>query len=171
MGSRRLYDLIDGNPRFDFQPIDAVCRPEVLAAQHKLVSVTQAFAIDLTGQVCADQLDGDFYSGHRRAGRVPARRRRAPPGGKAIVCLAATADARRHLAACRRRARTRRASATDRPRATSTYVITEHGIAYLFGKSVRERAVALIDGRPPAASAPSCSSRRRPGATSPPRRR
>lgn len=50
MGSRRLYDLIDRNPLFVFQPIDLVCDPAVLAAQHKLVSVTQACAFDLTGQ-------------------------------------------------------------------------------------------------------------------------
>ena len=63
MGSRRLYDLIDRNPLFSFQPIEAVCDADVIASQHKMVSVTQAFAIDLTGQVCADQFNGQFYGG------------------------------------------------------------------------------------------------------------
>ncbi len=140
MGSRRLYDLIDGNPRFDFQPIDAVCRPEVLAAQHKLVSVTQAFAIDLTGQVCVDQLDGDFYSGLAAQGEF-LRAAAASPGGKAIVCLAAT-DARGETSCVR--AVLKPGEGASIARSDVHFVITEYGIAYLFGKSVRERAVALI---------------------------
>ncbi|MDP3136793.1 MAG: acetyl-CoA hydrolase/transferase C-terminal domain-containing protein, partial [Burkholderiaceae bacterium] len=63
MGSRRLYELIDRNPLFSFQPIEVVCDPATLASQHKMVSVTQAWAVDLTGQVCADQFGGDFYAG------------------------------------------------------------------------------------------------------------
>ncbi|MGB4361389.1 MAG: acetyl-CoA hydrolase/transferase C-terminal domain-containing protein, partial [Rhodoferax sp.] len=54
MGSRRLYDLIDRNPLFSFQPIEVVCHSATIAAQHRMVSVTQAFAVDLTGQVCVD---------------------------------------------------------------------------------------------------------------------
>ena len=63
MGSRRLYDLLDRNPMFSLQPIEVVCQPSVIAAQHRMVSVTQAFSVDLTGQVCVDQLGGEFYSG------------------------------------------------------------------------------------------------------------
>ena len=60
LGSRKLYDLIDCNPLFVFQPIEVVCNPATIAAQHKMVAIAQAYAIDLTGQVCVDQFDGEF---------------------------------------------------------------------------------------------------------------
>ena len=63
MGSRRLYELIDGNPLFSFQPVDAVCDAWTIARQYRMVWVTQAFAIDLSGQACVDQYRGEFYGG------------------------------------------------------------------------------------------------------------
>ncbi|MBP6251213.1 MAG: GNAT family N-acetyltransferase [Rubrivivax sp.] len=141
MGSRKLYDLIDGNPRFNFQPIDDVCRPEVLAAQHKLVSVTQAFAVDLSGQVCADQLEGDYYSG--LAAQVEfLRAAAASPGGKAIICLAST-DPSGKVSAIRTALNPGEGATIAR--SDVHFVVTEYGIAYLFGKSMRERAIALIE--------------------------
>jgi acyl-CoA hydrolase len=141
MGSRRLYDLIDRNPLFSFQPIEAVCHPVTIAAQHKMVSVTQAFAIDLTGQVCADQFDGDFYSGIAAQGEFLRGASRSE-GGKPIICLASTDD---DAQASRIRAVLRPGEGVTIARTDVYYVITEYGIAYLFGKSIRERAVALIE--------------------------
>lgn len=141
MGSRRLYDLLDRNPLFSFQPIEAVCDPATLAAQHKLVSVTQAFAIDLTGQVCTDQLDGDFYSGLAAQGEFLRGAARSA-GGKAIICLASTED---DGARSRIRPQLLQGEGASVARSDVHYVITEYGIAYLFGKSIRERAVALIE--------------------------
>jgi acyl-CoA hydrolase/GNAT superfamily N-acetyltransferase len=140
MGTRRLYDLIDGDPRFVFEPIDRVCDPEVLARQERMVSVTQAFAIDLTGQVCADVLEGTLYGGvssqpdfHRGASRSR--------GGKAIVCLASTQpDGSSAI-----RPQLGGNEAVVIPRADVCWVVTEYGITYLFGKSLRERAVALVE--------------------------
>ena len=140
MGTRRLYDLIDDDPRFLFEPIDRVCDPEVLARQERMVSVTQAFAIDLTGQVCAEQFEGRLYGGvsaqpdfHRGAIRSH--------GGKAIVCLASTEpDGTSAI-----RASLRADEAVAIPRADVRWVVTEYGTTYLFGKSLRERAVALIE--------------------------
>jgi acyl-CoA hydrolase len=63
LGTRRLYDFIDDNPQFLFLPIEQVCDPEEVAANPRMVSITQAFAIDLTGQVCVDQFQGQFYGG------------------------------------------------------------------------------------------------------------
>src|SRR4051794_41108483 len=63
LGTRRLYDLIDENPRFEFLPIEQVSHPGEVSRQSHMVSVTQAFAIDLTGQVCVDQFEGEFYGG------------------------------------------------------------------------------------------------------------
>ncbi len=140
MGTRALYDRIDGNPDFSFQPIDAVCDPSVLARQHKLVSVTQAFAIDLTGQVCADQNKGVFYGGIAAQAEFLQAASRSP-GGKAIICLAATEDDGQ---VSRIRPQLLGGEGVAIARADVHYVVTEFGVAYLFGKSIRERAIALI---------------------------
>jgi acyl-CoA hydrolase len=57
LGTRRLYDFTDESPRFEFLPIDQVCHPGEVSRQSRMVSITQAFGIDLTGQVC---VDGEF---------------------------------------------------------------------------------------------------------------
>jgi len=141
MGSRRLYDLIDRNPLFSFQPIEAVCDSATLAAQHRMVSVTQAFAIDLTGQVCVDQLHGDYYSG-MAAQLEFLEGASLSEGGKPIICLTSTED---DGETSRIRAMLQPGEGASLPRTAVHYVITEFGIAYLFGKSIRERAVALIE--------------------------
>ena len=146
MGSRHLYDAIDRNPLFCFQPIETVCDPATLAAQHKLVSVTQAFAIDLSGQVCTDQFDGEFYGGLSAQGEFLRGASRSP-GGKPIVCLASTTD---DGSISRIRAVLQAGEGSSVPRSEVHYVITEYGIAYLFGKSVRERALLLIELAHPA---------------------
>jgi acyl-CoA hydrolase/L-amino acid N-acyltransferase YncA len=140
MGTRRLYDLIDGNPLFSFQPIETVCDPVTIAAQHKMVSVTQAFAVDLTGQVCADQFNGAFYGGLAAQGEF-LRGASRNAGGKPIICLASTEDGD---AASRIRAVLKPGEGVTVARTDVHFVITEFGIAYLFGKSIRERALALI---------------------------
>ena len=136
LGMRRLYDFIDDNPHFLFLPIDRVCDPEEIAANPRMVSITQAFAIDLTGQVCTDQFNGQFYGGvstqatfMRGAARSPAASRssalRPPPRRAPRISFAG--------------------DGVGIARSDVHYVITEYGIAYLFGKSIRERAVALIE--------------------------
>lgn len=141
LGTRRLYDLIDQNPLFAFHPIDYVCNPAVLAGNNQLVSVTQAFAVDLTGQVCADQFQGEFYSG---VSTQPDFLRGAAnsPGGKPIICLASTTDDGQES---RIRPLLRMGEGVTVARSDVHYVITEYGCAYLFGKSIRERALALIE--------------------------
>ncbi|MEO8347168.1 MAG: GNAT family N-acetyltransferase [Betaproteobacteria bacterium] len=140
IGTKRLYDLIDGNPLFCFQPIDQVCQPSVIAAQHRMVSVTQAFAVDLTGQVCVDQLRGDLYAGLAAQGEFLRGASRSE-GGKAIICLASTSGEGNKSSV---QARLEPGDGVTIARNDVHYVITEYGIAYLFGKSIRERAVALI---------------------------
>ena len=141
MGSARLYQLIDRNPLFSFQPIETVCDVQTIAAQHKMVSVTQAFAVDLTGQVCVDQLHGEFYSGVAAQAEFLQGAARSE-GGKAIICLAATEDDGR---SSRIRPVLQPGEGVAIARTDVHYVITEYGIAYLFGKSIRERAMALIE--------------------------
>jgi Acetyl-CoA hydrolase/transferase C-terminal domain len=63
VGTRRLYDFVDDNPGVQLLSIDQMCHPEEVARQSRMVSITQAFAIDLTGQVCVDQFEGELYGG------------------------------------------------------------------------------------------------------------
>jgi acyl-CoA hydrolase/RimJ/RimL family protein N-acetyltransferase len=141
LGSRQLYDLIDHNPLFLFQPIDSVCNPATISMQHKMVSIAQAFAIDLTGQVCIDQFDGEFYSGIGCQGEFLRGAARSP-GGKPIICMTATTD---DGLESRIRPALREAESATIARTDVHYVVTEYGIAYLFGKSIRQRATALIE--------------------------
>jgi acyl-CoA hydrolase len=140
MGTRRLYDLVDDDPRFAFHPIDHVCDPAVIAAQERMVSVTQAFTIDLTGQVCTESLDGHLYGG-LSTGPAFHRGALASPGGIAIVCLASRTSAGRPAI----RLDLDPGEAVAIPRGDVRWVITEYGTAYLFGRSLAERAVALIE--------------------------
>jgi RimJ/RimL family protein N-acetyltransferase len=141
MGTKRLYDFIHQNPLFSFQPIDYVCDPTVIAQNNQMVSVTQAFAIDLMGQVCADQFEGEFYSG---VSTQPDFIRGAAdsPGGKPIICLASTTDGDKES---RIRPLLLAGEGVTIPRSDVHYVITEYGIAYLYGKTIRERALSLIE--------------------------
>ncbi len=141
IGSRKLYDLIDNNPLFVFKPIKYVSNFKTVSGQHKMVSVTQAFAVDLTGQVCADQFEGEFYSG---VSTQPDFIRGAAysHGGKPIICLRSTTDDGN---SSRIRSLLREGEGVTVARSDIHYVITEYGIAYLFGKSIRERALALIE--------------------------
>jgi acyl-CoA hydrolase/RimJ/RimL family protein N-acetyltransferase len=149
MGTRRLYDLLDGDPRFAFHPVEYVCDPAVIASHERMVSVTQAFAIDLTGQVCTETLDGALYGGVS-TGPAFHRGALASPGGLAIVCLASRTPQGRS-AICLDLDPT---EAVAIPRADVHWVITEYGTAYLFGRSLAERAVALIEIAHPDARKP-----------------
>jgi len=140
LGSRRLYDYIDNNPVFAFHPSDYVCDPHLIGRQHKQVAINAALEVDLTGQVCSDSLGTEFYSGiggHADFQRGTAR----SPGGKAIIALPSTAQG----------GEVSRIVVTLSPgggvttiRANVHYVVTEYGVAYIRGQSVRERALALI---------------------------
>ena len=141
MGSRRLYDMIDGNPLFQFRPIEFVASVDAIARNKRMVSLTQAFAIDLTGQVCTDQFHGRFYSG---IACQPEFMRGAAlsEGGKPIVCLFSTTEDGKES---RIRPNLQAGEGVTIPRSDVHYVVTEYGIAYLYGKSISERAIALIE--------------------------
>jgi acyl-CoA hydrolase/RimJ/RimL family protein N-acetyltransferase len=140
MGTRRLYDYLDANPNATLEPIERVCDPERLARLPALASVTQAFAIDLSGQVCTERLDGDLYGGV--ATQPDFHRAAAPsPGGRPMVCLTSTfADGTSAI-----RPVLDPEEPVAIPRADVHWVVTEYGTAYLHGRSLTERAVALID--------------------------
>ena len=140
LGTRRLYEFIDDNPDVILRPIDEVGDPDVVAAQRRMVSLTQAFTIDLTGQVCAEARAGHAYGGvsaqvdfHRGAARCR--------DGRAIVCLGAVApDGSPAI-----KPALGPAEPVTIPRWDVHWVVTEYGTAYLQGASLRERAIALIE--------------------------
>ncbi|HUH64873.1 MAG TPA: GNAT family N-acetyltransferase [Syntrophales bacterium] len=141
MGTRRLYDFINKNSLFSFHPIEYVCDPSVIAENYKMVSVTQAWSIDLMGQVCADQFEGELYSGVSTQPDF-IRGASTSPGGKPIICLASTTE---DGSQSRIRPLLHEGEGVTIPRSDVHYVITEYGYAYLFCKSIRERALALIE--------------------------
>ena len=140
MGSRRLYDFIDNNPMFAFHPTEYVNDPLVISRQNKQVAINVALEVDLTGQVCADSLGTRFYSGI--GGQVDFNRGAArSPGGKAIIALPSTA---KDGSISRIVTRLSPGAGVVTTRGDVHYVVTEYGVAYLHGKSVQERALALI---------------------------
>jgi acyl-CoA hydrolase/RimJ/RimL family protein N-acetyltransferase len=140
MGTRRLYDFIDNNPLFAFHPTEYVNDPLVISRQRKQVAINVALEVDLTGQVCADSLGTRFYSGI--GGQVDFNRGAArSPGGKAIIALPSTA---KDGSISRIVTRLSPGAGVVTTRGDVHYVVTEYGVAYLHGKSVQERALALI---------------------------
>lgn len=140
MGTRKLYDYIDNAPVFSFHPTEYVNDPYVISQQHKQVAINVALEVDLTGQVCADSLGTYFYSGI--GGQVDFNRGAArSPGGKAIIALPSTA---KDSTVSRIVTRLSPGAGVVTTRGDVHYVVTEYGVAYLHGKSVQERAMALI---------------------------
>ena len=140
LGTRRLYDYVDNNPVFSFHPTEYVNNPYIISQQNKMVAVNVALEVDLTGQVCADSLGSRFFSGV--GGQVDFNRGAAKAhGGKAIIALPSTA---RDGKVSRIVTRLSPGAGVVTTRAGVNYVVTEYGVAYLHGKSVAERALALI---------------------------
>ncbi|MBI3794718.1 MAG: GNAT family N-acetyltransferase [Nitrospinae bacterium] len=139
-GTQELYDFVDNNPVFSFHPTEYVNDTTLISRQNKMVAINTALQVDLTGQVCADSLGSEFYSGI--GGQVDFNRGAArAPRGKAIIALPATAKGDTIS----------RITCTLTPgagvvttRGDVHYVVTEFGVAYLHGKSVQERTLALI---------------------------
>ncbi len=139
-GSKRLYRFIDQNPLFVFHPSDLINDPTRIARQHKMVAINGALQVDLTGQVSSDSIGTKFYSGI--GGQVDFIRGASMcRGGKAIITMRATA---KNGAVSRIVPTLDEGSGVVTSRGDVAFVVTEYGIADLFGKSIRERAMALI---------------------------
>jgi GNAT superfamily N-acetyltransferase len=141
MGSQRLYDFIDNNPFFEFHPTEYVNDPFIIAQHDKMVGINVGLEVDLTGQVCADSLGFQFYSGV--GGQVDFVRGCARSrGGKAIIAIPSTA---KDDTISRIVPKLTDGAGVVTTRADVHYIVTEYGIAYLHGKSIRERVLALIN--------------------------
>jgi acyl-CoA hydrolase/RimJ/RimL family protein N-acetyltransferase len=141
MGSKRLYDYIDQNPFIEFHPTEYVNDVNVISQHEKMVGINVGLEIDLSGQVCADSLGYKFYSGI--GGQVDFIRGCARSrAGKPIIAMPSTAKKGTisrivpHLT---------EGAGVVTTRGDVHYVVTEYGVAYLHGKSIRQRTLDLIN--------------------------
>jgi len=140
LGSRKLFDFIHNNPIVEFHPSDYVNDPFVIAQNDKMVAVNSAIQVDLTGQVCSDSIGDSVYSGF--GGQVDfIRGASRARGGKAVIALLSTARAG---AISRIVPHLDEGAGVVTSRGDVHFVATEYGVADLHGRSMRERAQALI---------------------------
>ena len=140
LGTRKLYEFVNNNPLFCFRPTEYVNDTRVISKQTRMVAINSAREIDLTGQVAADSQQGQLYSGI--GGLIDFNRGASSSrDGLAIITVASTdPEGKRsnivpHLS---------KGSGVVGTRGDVFYVVTEYGVAYLYGKSIPERVMALI---------------------------
>jgi 4-hydroxybutyrate CoA-transferase len=141
LGTKAMFDFVDNNPIFEFHPTCYVNDPALIARNDKMVAINSALQIDLTGQVCSDSIGNQFYSGI--GGQVDFLRGASrSKGGKPIIAISATAKGGE---ISRIVPMLNPGAGVVTSRGLVHYVVTEFGVAYLHGKSIRERAKALIE--------------------------
>lgn len=139
-GTRRLYDYVDDNPAINFLDIDYVNNPHVIRRNPDMVAINSAIEVDLTGQVCSDSIGSLQYSGI--GGQMDFMRGAAlSEGGKPIIAL----TSRTHKGVPRIVPHLKDFAGVVTTRGHIHYVVTEYGVAYLYGKNLRQRAKSLID--------------------------
>ncbi|MCC7366579.1 MAG: acetyl-CoA hydrolase/transferase family protein [Dehalococcoidia bacterium] len=140
IGSRKLYDFLDRNPRVQLRPVDYTNSVDVIAANHRMVAINSALAVDLTGQVVSDSIGSRFYSGI--GGQVDFIRGAArSDGGVPVIALPATAKGGtisritpEHIPG----------AGVVTTRGDVHWVVTEFGAVNLHGRTIRDRARQLI---------------------------
>jgi 4-hydroxybutyrate CoA-transferase len=141
LGSKMLFEYVNNNPAFEFHPNKYTNDPWVVAQNDKMVAINSALQVDMTGQVCADSIGTYFYSGI--GGQVDFIRGAArSKGGKPIIALPATA---KNDTISRIVPMLDPGAGVVTSRGDVHYVVTEFGVAYLHGRSIRQRAEALIE--------------------------
>mmetsp|Transcript_13226 Transcript_13226/g.30103 ORF Transcript_13226/g.30103 Transcript_13226/m.30103 type:complete len:666 (+) Transcript_13226:178-2175(+) len=139
-GGRELYEFLDRNPAVEFHPSSYVNDPQVMARIDNLVSIVGALKVDLTGQIATDSIAHNFY-GSVWSDVDSIRGARYSKGGKPIVILRSMSlQGRSNIVFA-----LPPGTGVAITRSDVEYVVTEYGTAYLDGKSVRERCLALID--------------------------
>lgn len=139
IGTRNLYDFMDDNPAIEFHPSDYVNDPGVIARHKRMIALNVAMTMDLTGQIAADALPYNHFSGV--TGMLDFIRGAAQAeGGKSIIMIpSASADGKKS-----RIVPLLTDTAIVVPRGDAQYVVSEYGAVNLFGKSIQERATAMI---------------------------
>ena len=141
LGTKKLFDFVDNNPIFEFHPTAYSNNPGLIARNDNMVAINSALQVDLTGQVCSDSIGNHFYSGI--GGQVDFLRGASQSkGGKPIIAISSTAKGG---TISRIVPMLSPGAGVVTSRGLVRYVVTEYGVAYLHGKSIRERAKALIE--------------------------
>lgn len=144
IGSHALYEWVDDNPIVELHPTEYVNDPFVIAQNDKMVSINSAIEVDLTGQVCSDSIGPRLYSGV--GGQVDfvygASRSK---GGKPIIALPSTATMKDGTKVSRIVAMLKQGAGVVTTRNHVHYIVTEYGVARLYGKTIQQRARALTD--------------------------
>lgn len=140
LGTKKSYDFIDNNPIAEFHPQEYVNNPFIIAQNRKMTAINSAIEVDLTGQVCSDSIGTKFYSGI--GGQVDfIRGASLSEGGKPIIALpSATKDEK----ISRITAMLKPGAGVVTSRGDVRYIVTEYGAAQLHGKTIQQRAKALI---------------------------
>lgn len=140
IGNKRLYDFVDDNPAFGFLEAAYVNDTKVIRVNPNVVAINSAIEVDLTGQVCADSIGSIQYSGV--GGQMDFIRGAAlSENGKPIIALRSTTGSGKSKIV----PFLKEGAGVVSTRAHIHYVVTEYGIAYLYGKNLRQRAQALIE--------------------------
>jgi acyl-CoA hydrolase len=140
LGTRRLYDFLDANTAVELQPVDWVNDPRVIAQEPSFVSVNATTEVDFLGQAASETIGGRYWSGS--GGQADfARGAMYSPGGQGFLVLRSTAA---HGTISRIVPRLREGSAVTTLKNTVDKVVTEHGVAELRGRTIRERTRSLI---------------------------
>lgn len=141
VGSKALYDFVDGNPAIEFHPVDHTNNVEVISANERMVAINSALSVDLTGQVVADSIGPRFYSGI--GGQVDFIRGAArSKGGVPIIALPSTAKNGDVSRIC---PELLAGSGVVTTRGDVHWVVTEYGARNLHGRTIRDRASMLIE--------------------------
>src|SRR6202049_1566077 len=141
IGTKPLFDFVDNNPIFEFHPTAYTNDPVLIGRNDNMVAINSALQIDLTGQVCSDSIGNQFYSGI--GGQVDFLRGASrSKGGKPIIAISSIA---KDGTISRIVPMLSPGAGVVTSRGLIRYVVTEYGIAYLHGKTIRQRAQALID--------------------------
>ena len=141
LGSQRLYDFVDDNPSVIFMDIEQVNDTAIIRKNPNVMSINSALQVDISGQVCADSLGTQIYSGV--GGQMDfIRGAGLSEGGRSVIALPSTAA---NGTVSRIATVLSPGAGVVTTRAHVHYIVTEYGTAYLRGKSLRERARALID--------------------------
>ncbi|MBP2647375.1 MAG: 4-hydroxybutyrate coenzyme transferase [Gemmatimonadetes bacterium] len=139
IGTRRVFDFVDDNPAVEMRDCSYVNDTSIIRQQPKMTAINSAIEVDITGQVVADSIGERIYSGV--GGQMDfIRGATLSPGGKAIITLPAMTS----RGESRIVARLKPGAGVVTTRAHVHYVVTEHGVADLYGKNLRQRAKALI---------------------------
>ncbi|WP_034041289.1 acetyl-CoA hydrolase/transferase family protein [Wocania ichthyoenteri] len=140
MGSKRLYDYVDDNPFIEMRASDYVNDVSIIKQNPKMVAINSAIEVDLTGQVCADSIGAKMYSGV--GGQMDyIRGASLSEGGKAIIALPSVT--RKGIS--RIVPSLKPGAGVVTTRAHVHHVVTEYGIANLYGKTIKDRIKALVD--------------------------